>query len=121
MRTRLFVGSAFLFGLAQAACSSNASESDPFGPEPDYAKIQSQLEHPTGTFAPGAEQALFHGVASQQAAQGSSFGLSGAASSGGSSNGGSSGGLSTQSLHALDNGHANFCPGIAQSLQNGQD
>lgn len=59
MAFRNFVrmGAAAAVTSIMLACGS--SSDDPFGPEPSYADIKAQFDHPTGTFAAGSEKSIF--------------------------------------------------------------
>jgi hypothetical protein len=64
LTTKRFVTGSMMVGLL-AGCGSG-SQPDPFGPEPDYGAIKAQLDHPTGTFAPGTEKTVLSTYSSQQ-------------------------------------------------------
>lgn len=107
---RAWVG---LLGLsALVGCSS--SSNDPFGPTPDFGRVEAQFQQPTGTFAKGSEASIVGGLAKQQASSSDGFGLGGASSSGSSN-----GGVTTKTFDLLDTkaGGTGFC----DALKNGAD
>lgn len=101
----------FLLGTLAMMVGCGSSDSNPFGPDPDFNAVQSKLSTPTGTLTAGRESAVFADYQNQAASQSNGFNYAGVGSST------SPGGVSSQALHVLGNQASNtWCP----ALQNGQ-
>jgi hypothetical protein len=107
-----------LMGMGFAVgCSSTSS--DPFGPEPDFGKVESQFAAPSGTFAQGSEGMIISGLQQQKDSQAGGLGVG--ALPGGSGSGGTAGGVTSKALHFLDTqgGGTSFCAGLQSGAESG--
>jgi len=103
-----------MMGLGFAVgCSS--SSNDPFGPEPDFQKVEGQYVAPTGTFSQGIEGSIVAGLQQQKESQTGGFGVGGVPAAT------SNGGVTSKALHFLDtqSSGTSFCAGLSSGAEQG--